>query len=97
MLHEKIRVGTEFSIRLSVVFVASEPDNTSVGVHEKVASDVASDINKIDHDKAGVSRILQELQEFFFVLVVVDDENSLGSHTVGRLDYARSLGSGVGQ
>jgi hypothetical protein len=37
------------------------------------------------------------LLEFRFILVIIDDEDSLGTHTVRSLDHARSFRAGIRQ
>lgn len=95
VFQNEVGIRTKAAIRFAVIFVGTEPNDAAIGVHEKVAGDVASNVDKVGDHVGGVSRILEKLQKLFLIVVILNDKNALGAHGMGRFDDAGANRFGV--
>ena len=64
-------------------------------MHEEMTRHVSLNIHKLGDNKGWVPSFFQEIFEFLFVVVVVDDEDALATKGVSRLDDTWSNRLGV--
>ena len=80
VLHQQVRVHAPASILTFVILIRAEPCNIAGRVHEKVACNVSSNIDKLRNDIRRLAARLDKLFKLALVLVVANNENALAGH-----------------